>query len=67
MLDDAHGHAARIYARVHVNQVQFALAQRDGSGRLRLASWQTIGGDPQISWTAGESARGWVVEAVELR
>jgi uncharacterized repeat protein (TIGR01451 family) len=67
VLDDANGHAARVYARVHAGQVQYALAERDEAGRLRLGTWLTISGDPQISWSARDSARGWVVEAVELR
>jgi uncharacterized repeat protein (TIGR01451 family) len=67
VLDDANGHAARVYARVHAGQLQYALAERDAAGKLRLGIWQTISGDPKISWTARESARGWVVESVELR
>jgi len=67
VLDDANGHAARVYARVHAGGAQFALATRDSSGRLRMGNWQDVDSDMQLSWTARETARGWVVEGVALR
>jgi uncharacterized repeat protein (TIGR01451 family) len=66
VLDDAQGEAARVYARVFDGQLQYALAQRDSQGRLRLGQWLSYSGDPQLRWTASEQARGWVVQSVSL-
>ncbi|MCB1629770.1 MAG: Ig-like domain repeat protein, partial [Xanthomonadales bacterium] len=41
VLDDAEGEALRVYARIWAGQVQYALAQRDPSGALRLAAWRS--------------------------
>jgi hypothetical protein len=67
VFDHANGHAARVHAWGHAGGAQFALATRDGSGRLRLGNWQAVHRNMQLSWTARETARGWVVEEVELR
>jgi len=67
VLDDAQGDAARIDVRVRHGQTEYALARRDGAGMLRPGVWQTIARDPELSWTARETSRGWVVEVVELQ
>jgi len=67
MLDDAQGEAARVYMRQRGDTLQYALAQRASSGRLRLEAWRTVGADPGISWTARSTALGWVLETVVLR
>lgn len=66
VLDDANGQAARIYARVFNGQLQYALAQRAGSGVLRLGPWISYGAEPLLSWSAREGARGWVVDTLRL-
>lgn len=65
-LDDAQGQAARVYARVIDGQIQYALAQRDSAGVLRLGSWVSYADEPQLSWNASEQAGGWVVQSVSL-
>jgi uncharacterized repeat protein (TIGR01451 family) len=66
-LNDAQGEALRVYARVIGGAVQYALATRDAQGRLRLAAWRSLDGDPTLSWTARQSIDGWVLQGAELR
>jgi len=66
VLDDANGQAARVYARVFNGQLQYALAQRAGSGVLRLGPWISYGAEPLLSWSAREGVRGWVVDTLRL-
>jgi uncharacterized repeat protein (TIGR01451 family) len=65
-LVDAHGPAARVYARIFNDQLQYALAQRDSNGRLRLGPWRSYPGEPQLRWTATAQAQGWVLQALSL-
>ena len=67
VLDDAEGEALRVYARIWAGQVQYALAQRDPSGALRLAAWRSYSDEPVLSWTAHDVDGGWVMDSTELR
>ena len=66
-LDDAQGEALRVYARLHDNSLQYALAQRAGNGLLRLEAWSSLPGEPTLSWSARAVATGWVLESAQLR
>ena len=66
-LNDTRGEALRVYARVIDNEMQYALATRDAQGRLRLAQWQSLAGDPTLSWTARQDADGWLLQGAQLR
>ena len=66
-LSDAQGEALRVYARVIGGEMQYALATRDGQGRLRLAAWRSLAGDPTLTWTARQTADGWLLQGAELR
>ena len=66
-LSDANGEAIRVYARMHEETLQYALARRNASGQLRLGPWTALPGEPTLSWTARQVATGWVLETVELR
>ena len=59
--------ALRVYARIWAGQVQYALAQRDPSGALRLAAWRSYSDEPVLSWTASNVDGGWVIDSSELR
>ncbi len=67
VLDDARGEALRVYARVFDGQLQYALAQRDSSGYLRLSAWASYIGEPSLNWTASQGDDGWLLESAELR
>ena len=66
-LNDADGDALRVYARLHGDALQYALAMRGADGRLRLGAWTTLPGEPQLRWTARQSAKGWILQSAELR
>jgi uncharacterized repeat protein (TIGR01451 family) len=66
-LSDVQGEALRVYARLHGEAIQYALASRASNGKLRPAAWVTLPGDPTLWWTAWPAANGWVLEAAELR
>jgi uncharacterized repeat protein (TIGR01451 family) len=65
-LDDFDGEAVRVYARVLDGQVQYALAQRNSAGALRLGAWRSYSGEPTLRWVAQQQDRGWVVTSAEL-
>ncbi len=65
-LNDSQGEALRVYARVVDNEVQYALATRDGQGRLRLAAWHALAGDPTLTWSARQTASGWLLQGAQL-
>jgi uncharacterized repeat protein (TIGR01451 family) len=67
VLDDADGEALRVYARVIGDEVQYALAMRNGQGRLRLGAWASYADDPLLTWTARPVAEGWVLDSAALR
>ena len=66
-LTDANGEAVRVYARIHEQAIQYALARRASNGKLRPGAWVALPGEPTLSWTARETALGWMVESLELR
>ncbi len=66
-LSDANGEAIRVYARMHEETLQYALARRNAGGLLRPGAWTALPGEPTLSWTARQVAAGWVVETVDLR
>jgi len=66
-LKDAQGEALRVYARLHDEGLQYALARRANNGTLRLEAWRSLPGEPTLSWSARAVATGWVMEAAELR
>ena len=66
-LTDANGEAVRVYARIHEQAIQYALARRASNGKLRPGAWVALPGEPTLSWTARQVANGWVLETVDLR
>lgn len=66
-LDDKRGEVARVYARLHLGAVEYALAVRGADGRWTLGPWQNYAVDPTLSWTAESVADAWQVISVELR
>jgi hypothetical protein len=66
-LSDVRGEALRVYARVGGGELQLALAVRGSDGNLRLGAWQVASGEPQLTWTATETAGGWVLSGASLR
>jgi len=65
-LRDAHGEALRLYARLHGDHIQYALATRS-NGVLRLGAWTPLPGEPTLSWTARASGTAWLLESAQLR
>jgi len=65
-LDDSNGEATRVYARVMDGQLQLALATRE-RGALKLASWQSYGSDPFLTWTAQRSGERWLLHSAQLQ
>jgi uncharacterized repeat protein (TIGR01451 family) len=66
-LSDSRGPALRVYARLWNGEVEYALASRDGDGRLRLNAWQRHAGEPTLRWTASQNAAGWVIQTATLQ
>ncbi|MBK8067590.1 MAG: Ig-like domain repeat protein [Rhodanobacteraceae bacterium] len=66
-LTDANGEAVRVYARLHEAAIQYAVAKRAASGKLRLGAWAALPGEPTLSWSARQTAAGWMLETAELR
>ncbi len=66
-LDDKRGEMARVYARVHLGAVEYALATRAADGRWTLGPWTGYVVDPSLSWNAQLTAGGWQLTRVELR
>ncbi len=56
----------RVYARVLDSQVQYALAQRNSAGALRLGVWRSFSVEPTLRWVAHQQDRGWVVGSAEM-
>jgi len=65
-LDDSRGVALRVYGRVFDGRLQFALAQRDASGFMRLGAWTAPLVEPSLKWTARAVGDGWVVDSARL-
>lgn len=63
-LDDVSGVAARVYVRMLDERMEYALATRDGEGRLRLGAWQSYAGTPTLRWTAEIQPGGWRLNQV---
>ena len=61
------GEAVRVYARLNEATIQYAVARRASNGHLRVGAWTSLPGEPSLSWTARQTAAGWVVETVGLR
>lgn len=66
-LQDQHGEAARVYARLHLDGVEYALATRAPNGRWTLGPWRNPALDPTLSWNAVPTNGGWQLIGVELR
>lgn len=66
-LRDTRGLALRLYARQWNGTVQYALALRGSDGLLRLRAWQTLAGEPVLSWTAARMGDGWLLESAGLQ
>jgi hypothetical protein len=66
-LDDKRGEMARVYARLHLGAVEYALATRGADGRWTLAPWSGYAVDPTLSWNAELSAGSWQLTRVQLR
>ena len=66
-LDDKHGEAARVYARLHLGTVEYALATRGANGRWTLGAWTGYALEPVLSWQARLEADAWQLTRVELR
>ena len=65
-LGDRSGLAVRVYVRALDDTVEYALATRDGDGRLRLGPWQRFAATPTLRWTAEEDRGGWRVTSARL-
>ncbi len=65
-LHDAQGEALRLYARLHGDHIQYALATRS-NGVLRLGAWTPLPGEPTLSWTARAWGTLWLLESAQLR
>jgi uncharacterized repeat protein (TIGR01451 family) len=65
-LGDRSGIAVRVYVRALDDTVEYALATRDGDGRLRLGPWQRFAATPTLRWTAEEDRGGWQVTSARL-
>ncbi|MCU0756170.1 MAG: hypothetical protein MUE46_13745 [Xanthomonadales bacterium] len=66
-LRDVRGEALRVYARVVGGELQLALAVRGVDGSLKLGSWQTPAGEPELVWVASETTGGWMISGASLR
>ena len=66
-LDDKHGEAARVYARLRLGTVEYALATRGANGRWTLGAWTGYALEPVLSWQARLEADAWQLTRVELR
>ncbi|MCB1600993.1 MAG: DUF11 domain-containing protein [Xanthomonadales bacterium] len=66
-LDDKHGEVARVYARLHLGTVEYALATRGANGRWTLGAWTGYALEPVLSWQARLEADAWQLTRVELR
>jgi uncharacterized repeat protein (TIGR01451 family) len=66
-LDDKRGEMARVYARLHLGAVEYALATRAADGRWTLGPWTGYAVDPSLSWNAQLTAGGWQLTRVDLR
>lgn len=66
-LDDKRGEMARVYARLHLGAVEYALATRGGDGRWTLGPWTGYAVEPTLSWNAVQVADAWQLTRVALR
>jgi uncharacterized repeat protein (TIGR01451 family) len=66
-LDDKRGEMARVYARLHLGAVEYALATRAADGRWTLGPWTGYAVDPTLSWNAELTAGSWQLTRVEIR
>jgi hypothetical protein len=65
-IGDRAGLAVRVYVRAIDDSVEYALATRDGDGRLRLGPWQRFPATPTLRWTAEQDRGGWRVTGARL-
>jgi uncharacterized repeat protein (TIGR01451 family) len=66
-LEDKRGEMARVYARLHLGAVEYALATRGVDGRWTLGSWTGYAVEPTLSWNAELIAGSWQLTRVEIR
>jgi uncharacterized repeat protein (TIGR01451 family) len=66
-LDDRRGEVARVYARLHLGAVEYALAKRATDGSWTLGPWTAFAVEPTLSWSAQPVADAWQLTHIELR
>jgi hypothetical protein len=47
--------------------MQYALAQLGADGRWQLGAWQSLDGEPLLSWTVIASENGYRLQGATLR
>jgi uncharacterized repeat protein (TIGR01451 family) len=65
-LDDRRGEVARVYARLHLGGVEYALAVRAPDGRWTLGPWRGHAVEPTLRWQAERVGDAWQLSAIEL-
>ncbi|MBK8067671.1 MAG: choice-of-anchor D domain-containing protein [Rhodanobacteraceae bacterium] len=66
-LNDVRGEALRLYARQFDGRMQYALALHGPEGALQLGVWQTLDGEPLLSWTVVAADGGYRLQGATLR
>lgn len=67
VLKDRNGEAARVYARLRQNEVEYALARRGADGQWTLAPWTGFAVEPTLSWSARAVDDTWQLTRIDLR
>lgn len=67
VLKDRYGEAARVYARLRLNAVEYALARRGADGQWTLAPWMGFAVEPTLSWSARAVDDTWQLTRIDLR
>jgi uncharacterized repeat protein (TIGR01451 family) len=67
VLTDRNGQAARVYARLYLGTVEYALARRGIDGRWTLGPWSAYAVEPTLSWSAQDIDGAWQLTRIDLR
>ncbi len=66
-LDDRRGEVARVYARLHLGGVEYALAVRGPDDRWLLGPWRGHAVEPVLRWQAERVGDSWQLSVIELQ
>jgi uncharacterized repeat protein (TIGR01451 family) len=66
-LDDSRGEVARVYARLQLGAVEYALAVRAADGLWTLGPWTGFAVEPTLGWSAQPVADAWQLTHIDLR